>query len=457
MAHVLKTNNLVGVSIIDQPGGVTAQNENFIELYDYAQQYQPELIPQLHMRNGLGKITGFMRVTSSESTYKADTIQHMEQGRLHNVLKAVVVTTPAASTSVFTSPTAHGLRVKDVIKISDGIVERQATVTAIGSTLVFTATNDATGVFGFAANVTVLANFSNRHAKGSDQFDEGRNWNPTPYTNYTHILKETYDVSKSNMVHNSWVETPSGPKWFNFEMERTSSLFDNLGELTNIFHERATAASASVAAGSEKGMKGVIQQVEERGNIGNEYITTLDHLSAIARRAKQQGTCRAFTVWSDHQQMAYFRVMMAGINAGYVNGANYGIFQNSMEMALKLDFSSVLVDGVTFHFTPWALLEDPTLMGATNFLSTSIACLIVPTGNAYAMEEGNTVSKPYLTFRHRSEGNVNRKKEITIYGVPGTPHPQRKDKMTADYLTEMTNQVIGANNFFVVRRGVFYP
>ncbi len=454
MAFDLRTNNLTGVAVIDQPGGTLATSENWISLYDYAMTYQPELISQLYMRNGKGSILGFMSMTGTESTFKADTIQHMEEGRLHNVLKNVAVN---VATNVFTSPTAHNLRVGDEIYFSDGIsAEYQATVTNIGSTTVFTALNNGTGAFVVGGNVTVMANFSNSFNKGAGQFATGRRWSPTPVVNYAHILKETYNVAKSNMVTNEWVQTNAGPRWFNHEMERTDTMFDNLKELTHIFYRRKTDASAAAAAGYAKGMKGVIQQVEERGNIANEYITTLTHLSNIAKRIKQQCQCTAFTVWADHTQMRYFREMMSGLNAGYVGGANYGVFQNSKEMALMLDFSSVLVDGITFHFTPWKVLEDVTLMGAAKFDVTGVACIIVPAGLAYAEEDGVTVQKPYLTFRHRSEGQNQRNKEVTIYGLPGNPNPNREDKMVVDYLAEITNQVIGANAYFVVRRGLFY-
>lgn len=450
MAFELLNTNLLGNAIIDQPGGTLATSDNFIDPYTYATIYQPELVPELHMRNGKGSILGFCRITGSMDTYASDEIRHMEEGRLHNVLKAVTV-----AANVFTSPTPHNLRPKDRVKISDGIVERQATVQSITSPTVFVALNDATGAFGFSGPVDVLADFSNSFIKGDDQFAGGKNWNPTPVVNYTHILKETYSVSKSNMVHTSWVMTPDGPRWFNHEMERTGNLFDNKEELTQVFHERAKTGSDSVNAGFAPGVKGIVQQVEEKGNIGNEYITTLLGLSNVARRAKQQGTCRAFTVWSDHTQMRHFREMMAGLNAGYLNGGNYGVFQNSKDMALMLDFSTVLVDGVTFHFTPWTVLEDPSLMGSPKFLQSGVACLIVPAGEDYVSENGNTVTRPYLSLRHRSDGTVNRNKEITIYGL-NTPHPQRKDIMTADYLSEITNQVVGANNYTVVRRSVFY-
>lgn len=436
MAFTLSANNLSGIATIDQPGGVNATAANFIDLYDYAQQYQPELIPKLHLANGKGKITGFLRITGSEDNYQSDSIEHMEENRLHNILKGVTV-----STNTFTSPTNHNLRVGQTIIITDDDVKKQATVQSITSDTVFVATPDDGVAFAFTGGLSIMADFSNSWEKGSENFTTARRWNPTPYYNYTHILKEYYDTNASDLVHKIWVETGNGPRWCNFEMARTSDLFDNKVELTQIFHERK-------ASGNAKGVIGVVPQVETRGNVANEYITTLDHLSSIALRAKQQGTCREFTVWSDHTQMKNFREMMAGLNAGYVNGAHYGAFANSKDMALQLDFSSVLVDGVTFHFTPWALLDDPTLFGNAQFRLTSLACLIVPTGNTYVQENGNTVSRSYLTFRYRSDSAYSRKKEIKIFGPDGTP--QVKDAQSVHYLSEFTNQVVGANNYFVV-------
>jgi hypothetical protein len=42
-------------------------------------------------------------------------------------------------------------------------------------------------------------------------------------------------------------------------------------------------------------MKGVVQQIEERGNISNDYITTVQDLSDMVLRIKQQGSCRELT------------------------------------------------------------------------------------------------------------------------------------------------------------------
>jgi hypothetical protein len=443
MAFNLLGTNGSGLAVIDAPAGVLATQDSFIDLYTYAEKFQPELIPQLHMANGKGKITHMLKLMCQESTYASDMIQHAEEGRLHTIIKDVTV-----AVNTFTSTTPHNLVVKDIVKISDGISrEAQATVTSVTSPLVFVATNDAGVAFSFGGNVDVICDFSNSYEKGSDDPETGKRWEPNVYENFTHILKLPYNISASDMIHKSWIETPEGPKWFNHEIERSGTLFDNKVELTQMFFERK-------ASGSDRGTKGVLSQIESRGNIGNEYLTSIEDLSDIAFRAKQQGGCREFTIWHNHQQGALLRQMIAGVNAHYAGGANYGMFQNQKDMAMMLGFNSVYIDGVTFHFTPWSLLDDPSLLGNTKFRATNLACLIIPSGNTYASENGNTVSKPYLSVRYRGDETYNRKREIKLFGPGGTPH--KKDIQTTQFTSEFTNQLIGGNEFFAVRTGVFY-
>lgn len=451
MAFDLKDNNLSGLSIITTPdSSLRALPENFVNLYDYAQQFQPELIPDLMYANGKGSILGFIRATSAgkEGTFESDTIQHSEMGRLHNTVEA------SATGNTFTCTTPHQLRVKDVVKISDGTAEYQAIVSSITSATVFVALSDGVA-FTFAADdVTVIADFSNRHQKGDDAFETGKKWNPTIYKNHAHIVKEFYEVSDSDLAHKTWIETPNGPKWFNTEMERNYTLFDNKVELTAVMHTRALDAAPSTAAGYAQGMKGVVQQVEERGNVSNDYITTTANLASLALRAKQQGNCREFTVYCDHTQVVAFQTLAAGVNANFVNGSNFGAFNNSKEMALNLDFVSIFYAGVQFHFTSWALLDDPTLLAANNFDTTSLAYLMVPSGMVNVMEQGNVVARPYLTMRYRSNNVTNRRRQVKFFGVLG--QQVREDSSSVELLTEMTNQVVGANQYFVGRKSATY-
>lgn len=445
MAFSLPTNNLSGIAVIDTPAGVIASQANFISQYDYVTQYQPELIPELHYRNGLGKITDFLKITAKEGSYASDMITHQEMGRLHNIIKNVAVVG-----STFTAPAAHNLRVGDVVKISDGSgVMGQGRVASVTSPLIFVLTNDAVGAFAFTGTVDVIV-LTSRFLKGSAPFTQGHNWNPTPKSNYTQIIKETYEVNESDMAHQTWVMTPFGPKWFNVEMERIGTKFDNIVEMTHILHNRAAATSATVVAGEAAGMKGVVQQIEEDGNPANDYIQTIDDLDDIAFRLKQQGACREVTVWGDHQQMVYFSDIAASQNAAYAGGGYYGSFMNSKDMAINLDFQSITRSGVTFHFTAWRLLDDPTLLGSAKFLTSAPGYLVIPSGMTDVFEDGRASKKGYISLRYRREGAVDRKRKVDIYGFGGTP--QKDDKMTALFLSETTNQVIGANQFFVGSR-----
>lgn len=451
MAFDLKDNNLSGLAIItDTNSDLRATPENFINLYDYAQQFQPELIPELMFANGKGSILGFIRATTAgkEGTFESDTIQHSEMNRLHTTLVA------SATGNAFTCTEPHQLRVKDVVKISDGTTEYQAIVSSITSATVFVALSDNVA-FTFAADdVTVLCDFSNRHLKGDDAFSKGKKWSPEIYKNYAHIVKEFYEVSDSDLAHKTWIETPAGPKWFNLEMERNSTLFDNKVELTAILHNRAADLAPSTVAGFAQGMKGAVQQVEERGNVSNDYIATIADLGDLALRAKKQGNCREYTVYCDHAQIVAFQSLAGGVNAGFVNGSHFGAFNNSKEMALNLDFVSIFYAGVQFHFTSWALLDDPTLLAAENFDATSLAYFMVPSGTMNVMEQGNVVSRPYLTMRYRSNNITNRRRQVKFFGVLG--QQVREDRSSVELLTEMTNQVVGANSYFVGRKGVFY-
>jgi hypothetical protein len=412
-------------------------------------QWAPELLPEIHLQKGKGLITKFCALTGSEKDYAADQVIHTELGDLHEVSTNVAV-----AGDVFTSPTVHNLREQDVIMISDGTIEKQAVVSSITSTTIFVAENTDSGAFGFGGNVTVSL-FSNTWNKGEGNFTQGREDNAQYIQNYTHIIKDFYEVNESDMAHNVWVKAPQfpgGEGWYNLELGRSMDKYSNLIELTHCFNRRAVTGSAAQVAGYNQGMKGMIQQIEERGNIANEYITDIEELSTIAFRIKQQGGARAYTVWCDHAQMAYFRQAMAATNGFYSGGTNYGVFNNSKDMALNLDFMSVTIDGVTFHFTEWTLLDDPQLLGSANFAATAPAAIFVPAGSKSVMEDGNTYNSPYFCIRYRRKNGLNRYMDTDFFGGQiGTPH--KKDTMEMHCKTEQTNQVVGGNQYFIVRRG----
>ncbi len=420
---------------------------NYISEYDYATQFEPDKMLALHPRYGNGLITGFCKVVGAEKPYNSDQVIHGEQDRLMNILRGVTV-----SDDVFTTNAGEraNARVGDVVIISDGIIERQGVITAVNSPTEFVVANRAAGDFGFSNAVTVSI-FSSEFPKAAGGFTEGFEHTPVFYKNYSHIIKEYYDVAESDLAHATWLKTPQGEdRWFSYEMERTRIQFQNKMEMTHVFSKRAEAGSAAEVAGYS-GMNGIVPTIEERGNVGNGYIETLDEFDAITKRIRRQGNCTTYTSWADQDQRIRFSNMLGSVNKYSDSGANYGLFKNNKKLALHLDFESFTRNGITFHLTDWKLLNDPTLMGGENFLQTNIAAMFIPAGEKQVTTEtGAKSTNPYICIRYRKQGDVNRYMRTKIFGLNGTEI--REDKMEIQYISEQTNQVIGANEYVVVKR-----
>lgn len=440
--------NLAGTpGVSDKASGNLRTSYNYISEYDYATQFEPDKVLGLHPRYGNGSITGFCKITGSEKDYASDSVIHGEQDRLMNILTGVTVVG-----DVFTTNGAEksNARIGDAVIVTDGTIEKQGVVTAINSASEFVVANRDTGAFGFGGAVTVSI-FSSEFPKADSGFTQGFQHEPTFYKNYSHIIKEYYDVAESDMAHATWLKTPQGEdKWFSYEMERNRIKFQNKMELTHAFSKRAVAGSAAAVAGYG-GLDGIVPTIETRGNVGNGYIETLAELDSITKRIRKQGNCTSYTGWADQDQRIKFSNMLGGVNGAYAGGANYGVFNNSKDMAIHLDFESVTRNGITFHLTDWRVLNDPSLMGSAQFLTTNVACLFVPAGQKQVTSEnGSKEANPYISIRYRKKGDVDRKMRTKIFGLPGTEI--REDKMEIQYISEQTNQVVGANEYLVVKR-----
>ncbi len=252
------------------------------------------------------------------------------------------------------------------------------------------------------------------------------------------------------MAHTVWVETPHGDHWFNYDMDRTYNLMQNKIELTHLFMERAEAGSDAAAAG-KGGMNGIVPTCRGRANVGNGYITTLAEMDQIIFRLQKQGNCSSYTVWCDSQQLVHFTEMLATENKWADTGANYGTFRNSPQMAVYLDFQTFVRQGITFHLCPWRVLIDPTLDGGSQFDVTSVACLFVPDGQKTVMnDDRDKEDMPYFMVRYRKSAHIDRRLRTKILGLPGNEIDE--DQMQVQHIAEQTNQVIGANEWYLVNR-----
>lgn len=452
MAFDLKNENILGTGVLPSPSGALATSDNFIDPYSYAMIYKPELMKEVHLQRGKGKLIPFLQMFGSLESFASDQVKHTELGELHQSLRDVSFD---EASNTFTSPVKHNLRSNEIVIISDGTIERQAVVDNVTSSTTFVALNKANVDWGLDTSGLTVMKFSNSWGKGEGNFTTGRKDTPNVKTNYPHIIKEYYQTNESDMAHHIWVRTPGYANeegWFNSELQRTIDSYDNLIELTFLLHQRSDEDSDATLAGYERGMKSITQQIEEGGNIGNEKIETIEELSEIAFRIKQQGGTTNYSWWKDHAQGAAWRKMLAGVNAHYADGGDYGFFNNSKETALELGFKCVYIDGITFHSSELKTLDNPELLGVQQIRNTTIQSMMLPMGDANVLENGDRFTKPFLNIRFRQKGGINRHRKVKFFGgIYGTPH--KTDTMEMHIETEMTNQLVGANKFFTFRRG----
>jgi hypothetical protein len=62
--------------------------------------------------------------------------------------------------------------------------------------------------------------------------------------------------------------------------------------------------------------------------------------------------------------------------------------------AIALGFNSIYIDGISFHFKEFDILNDPTMLGTEKALTTGIGCLIYLGGTTATIDGVSTCSLP---------------------------------------------------------------
>lgn len=436
---------IANIPIITDPKQTPAASpENFIDLYNPDNsQFIQETIPEMVFEYGKGSVLGFMKATQTgmKKTYENDYIQHAEAGRLMKQFSGVTI-----SGNDFTFPSAHGLEKGRVLRFFDAGNEHQVIVTAVVSSTVVTITNDTETAIP-AGPITVSVDFSSRMEKGSDGFYNSTRHGLEVRKNYTHIFTHHQDTPNSDLGTIIWVKTPAGPKWFSYEMMRESAKFDNITELTAIFHKRPTDASASGLAGGPRGMHSAKEIVETRGNVWNDYFTNISELRDIAFRMKQNGTCREINLWGNHQLSSSLDTVLGGVNGNYATGLHYGSFKNDKNMFLNLEFQGARVSGVQFNYREWSALDDPTINAITGSNAGGLSFFGIPCGNTKIEYDGKSGASCYFDLLFRKNQYGVRKKMTKFFGHFGTQI--KADESYVDWWSEGTVLLAAANNFWL--------
>ena len=454
---------------------------NYITNFDFLNQYLPDTYEKEFERYGNRTVASFLRMVGAEMPSNSDLIKWAEQGRLHTKYTGCTSAAAAAQdVAVWTIPTAQinpaapassapangfsAIRVGQTIMISDetagSTLQNKAVVTAVSATAPFTVTvayYEAGGQTMAAATACSMFIYGSEFRKGTDGMSGSLEAQDFIFENSPIIIKDTYEVSGSDMAQIGWVEIATenggtGYLWYMKSEHETRLRFEDYLETAMIEAVPAEAGSGAIAAASpvgNKGSEGVFYVVNNRGNVwsgGNP--TTLAGFDSVIQRLDKQGSIEENVIFVNRDFSFDIDDMLAAQNSYGAGGTSYGLFDNDEDMALNLGFTGFR-RGYDFYKSDWKYLNDPTMRGG--LVGGKISGMLVPAGSTTVYDQilGKNAKRPFLHVRYRASETEDRRYKTWITGSAGGARTSSLDAMTVNFLSERAVCTLGANNFFL--------
>jgi len=394
-----------------------------------------EVMPELVEAYGDQGITGFLKLTGAiNSGGSSDQIDWWEGSRRHKKLAytsghseitgsdgAVILTILAASdVSINCQPNdvvmdaATGAR---LICLSGG-AGTSTVADSIWAKLDDSAVVEDTDVDASAGGTFIK--IGNMYAQGTDQptaFDDhGAIRRSNPFM----IVKDRYEVNGSQATNVGWVNVGGGEyRWFMKGEQEARARFEDRREMMMLLgQKRPFAATGGTNLGSElAGSEGYFAAIEHRGiQVTSAATNPLDSFSEfddIIMELDKQGAPAEYAMYLNRKQdLAIDDMLAAGIGTQTTAGlpGQFGAFNNSADMAVKLGFKSFTRGGYTFHKHDWKLLNDPTLLGA----STHVQGAMIPLSQVTDARSG--MKAPALSMYYKEANGYNREMEHWVSG-----------------------------------------
>ena len=185
------------------------------------------------------------------------------------------------------------------------------------------------------------------------------------------------------------------------------------------------------------------------GSTATPAIATLDELDVLITALDKQGAMPEYAMYVNRLQdlaiddmIAQGTSTAANITAGVTT--QFGQFANAADM-VKLGFSSFMRGSYTFHKHSWKLLNDPTLLGASNFQG-----VMIPLTNVADPRTGE--KSPALELNYKATNGYNREMEHwmtgSILGVTNT----NTDALQFNYRSEFALVTRAANQHVLLTK-----
>jgi hypothetical protein len=419
----------------------------YVALGDYFNEInKPDNRDALVKAFGAQGITGFLQMVGAvKSAGTADQVQWWEEVRLHQNQKVVLASNTTAGKTMVIAFGAQAVvvRLNDVVLL--GGTER-AIVTAITGTTSFTVANllDA-NLTAIVAGTYELPIIGNLFGQGTDQPTEYLESNVVKRTNPYMIVKEIFKVTGSQATNLGWIDLGNGDyRWFMKGEADTRQRFLDKREMMMLLGQKVTNTGNVSIDGSE----GYFAAIENRGLVTNGYITELSDLDLIIKELDKQGASSEYALYVDRTQDLLLDDLVAkGVGNSLTAGvaSQFGAFNNSADMAIKLGFKSFGRGGYTFHKHDWKLLNDPTLLANANFAGVAI-----PMATVVDPKSGDR--NPSLEINYKATNGVSREMHHWLTGSFMGASNDTKDLVQFNYLSEIALCVRGANRHVLLKK-----
>jgi len=459
----------------------------------WAQQYLPDLMDKEAEIFGNRTISGFLAQVGAEEPSDSDRVVWSEQGRLHLAYRATcedaVGGNDDASDNRFTvtkdidgntiDAGEHGLRVGDVVLVSNASLTLRGYVSQVGSDnnveiLPYAAANFDTAGFsdGAGADAYRILVVGSEFGKGTAARTSANEPKFKSYQNKHIIMKDYYEVSGSDAGAIGWIEVSgeegqSGYLWYLKAEGDTRARFTDYLEMTMMEAEHAAAAStiesgtgglglSASTTGIDAGTEGLFKAITTRGHqttgvTGVNAATDLAEFDAILAVFDQQGSIEENMLFVDRGTSLAIDDMLASMNSYGAGGTSYGVFNNSEDMALNLGFSGFRRGSYDFYKSDFKYLNDKGTRGGLNDTVTNIRGVVIPAGvsSVYDEQLGRNMKRPFLHVRYRQSQTESRRMKTWVTGSVGAV-TSGKDTMEVHYLSERCLVTQGANNFMLM-------
>jgi len=448
---------------------------NYITNFDFLNQYLPDTYEKEFERYGNRTVASFLRMVGAEMPSNSDMIKWAEQGRLHTKYTDVTLAVTGATVGVLTVPLGSivpagsniAVRIGQTIFISDNtpgsILQNKAVVTGVTANTITVAFYEALSVVPATPSTLTIMIYGSEFAKGTPGMVDSLEANDVFFDNKPIIIKDTYEVSGSEMAQIGWVEIStenggSGYLWYmksehetrlRFEDYLETAMIEAVPAATGSGAEAALSTAAPAAGVINAGSEGVFFVVGSRGNVwGGGNPTTLAGFDTVIQRLDRQGAIEENVIFCNRQFSFDIDDMLAAQNSYGAGGTSYGLFDNDEDMALNLGFTGFR-RGYDFYKSDWKYLNDATMRG--DIVGGNINGLLVPAGSTSVYDQvlGKNAKRPFLHVRYRASETEDRRYKTWITGSAGGARTSSLDAMQVNFLSERACCTLGANNFFL--------